>query len=886
VTAVHDRLAGALAGRYRLERELGQGGMATVWLAHDLRHERDVAIKVLHPDLGAALGPERFLAEIRTTARLQHPHILPLLDSGQADGLLYYVMPVVTGESLRTRLDRERQLPVPDAVRLAREIASALDYAHRQGVIHRDIKPENILLHDGQALVADFGIALAVQQAGGARMTQTGLSLGTPHYMAPEQAMGERTIDARADLYALGAVTYEMLTGEPPFTGATVQAIIAKAMTEHPVPPRTVRDTIPPAVEEAVLVALARLPADRFATAAEYAAALGGERSATVAATARSGARAPVSARARWRDPLVLALGGTTIALAAALAIRARPGGEASDPFPMRAVITSADDAMLGEGVLSPDGRVVVYSARSRVGDGRVLWMHRLDQRAPTELPNARQPFGSPAFSPDGRWVAFVSARRRLTKAPLDGGPAVTLGDVPDFGGIDWTPDGTIVLGSGVDEGRMGLFRVNAAGGPISAFTFVDSARRELSHQQPRVLADGRTVLFQIWRGSPRDAEIALTSLDDSTVVPLGVKAATPLGVQDGHLVHLTANGEVMAVPFDLERRRVTGTPVLVEDSIRVRGGLGGANHDEASLTHTGGLAYLQGNERRRLMLVDRDGIARPAVDDELEYLSARISPDERRVALQILTGARSDLWTLDIAAGTLTPVTTNGAVRNPSWSPDGTRLLAASTEGGPAAFWWYPTDGSGSPQQAGTPRHNPWNISLTPDGRTVVFNAISNGTFNLEALALDSTRASRELAASPTGAESWGKVSPDGRWLAYQSNESGRAEVYVRPFGEEGGRIQLSTRGGTHPRWGRGGRELYHWEGERMVALSLAWDPGPRVVSRTPLFARGAYVEDYDVTADGTRFVMIEGRRGGLSLVVIPNWRTELRRLTRGGSQ
>jgi serine/threonine-protein kinase len=253
VTAPLERLTTALADRYRIERELGAGGMATVYLAHDLKHERDVAIKVLHPDLGAALGSERFLSEIRTTARLQHPHILPLLDSGEADGLLYYVMPLVTGETLRTRLERERQLPIAEAVRIGREVASALDYAHPQGVIHRDIKPENILLHDGQALVANFGIALAVQSAGGARMTQTGLSLGTPQYMSPEQAMGEKQIDARSEVYALAAVTYEMLAGDAPFTGGSVQAIVAKIMAEKPTPLHTLRDTVPEHVEEAQL---------------------------------------------------------------------------------------------------------------------------------------------------------------------------------------------------------------------------------------------------------------------------------------------------------------------------------------------------------------------------------------------------------------------------------------------------------------------------------------------------------------------------------------------------------------------------------------------------------------------------------------------------------
>src|SRR5512138_42441 len=269
------QLQSALAGRYRVERELGAGGMATVYLARDLRHDRDVAIKVLHPELAAALGAERFLAEIKTTARLQHPHILPLLDSGDAGGL-YYVMPYVSGDTLRSRLDREGQLPVDEAVRIAREVADALAHAHAAGVVHRDIKPENILLQDGHARVADFGIALAIEQAGGTRLTQTGLSLGTPQYMAPEQAMGERTIDARADIYSLGCVLYEMLTGEPPFTGPTAQAIVARVMTDTPRPVSVQRRSVPAHIDAAVERALEKLPADRFSTATEFAAALVG----------------------------------------------------------------------------------------------------------------------------------------------------------------------------------------------------------------------------------------------------------------------------------------------------------------------------------------------------------------------------------------------------------------------------------------------------------------------------------------------------------------------------------------------------------------------------------------------------------------------------------
>ena len=296
------RLSEALADRYRLERELGQGGMATVYLAQDIKHDRRVAVKVLRPELAAVIGAERFLSEIKTTANLQHPHILPLFDSGEADGFLFYVMPYVEGETVRDRMNREKQLPVADAVRITTEVASALDYAHRHNVIHRDIKPENILLHDGSALVADFGIALAASKAGGTRMTETGMSLGTPHYMSPEQAMGEREITARSDVYALGCVLYEMLTGDPPFTGSTAQAIVARVVTETPRPMLPQRGTIPAHVEAAVLTSLQKLPADRFKTAAEFAEALADRQYTSSATIAMSAASAPRSRVATHRS--------------------------------------------------------------------------------------------------------------------------------------------------------------------------------------------------------------------------------------------------------------------------------------------------------------------------------------------------------------------------------------------------------------------------------------------------------------------------------------------------------------------------------------------------------------------------------------------------------
>ncbi|MDH4046021.1 MAG: serine/threonine protein kinase, partial [Gemmatimonadota bacterium] len=302
------RLSAALAGRYRIERELGQGGMATVYLAEDLKHDRKVALKVLKPELAAVIGAERFVVEIKTTASLSHPHILPLFDSGEADSFLYYVMPFIDGETLRSKLDRETQLGIDEAVSITVAVADALDYAHRHGVIHRDIKPENILLHDGRPMVADFGIALALSAAAGGRMTETGMSLGTPHYMSPEQATAEKEITARSDVYSLGSVLYEMLTGNPPHVGASAQQIIMKIVTEEAAPVTRLRKAVPPNVAAAVAKSLEKLPADRFESAKAFADALQDTHFTTAS-------MAEVA-----RPAVTIARRGVTIGLGAALA--------------------------------------------------------------------------------------------------------------------------------------------------------------------------------------------------------------------------------------------------------------------------------------------------------------------------------------------------------------------------------------------------------------------------------------------------------------------------------------------------------------------------------------------------------------------------------------
>ena len=396
-----DRLTASISDRYRVERELGQGGMATVYLAEDLKHSRKVAIKVLHPELSAVIGGDRFLTEIKVTANLQHPHILGLIDSGAADGLLYYVMPYVSGESLRNRLNRDKQLPIDDALRLSKEVASALDYAHRQGVVHRDIKPENILLQDGNALVADFGIALAVQQAGGSRMTQTGMSLGTPAYMSPEQAMGERDIGARSDVYALGAMTYEMLTGEPPFTGLNCQAIVAKVLTEQPPPLRPRRPLVPSAVENAVLTALQKLPADRYGSAKDFADALDGKG----ALRGHGGPPRhapyppyPPSAPSRWRQrhssPPPRAPPAGSSAMRAA---RPRPSLRYTMSLPQEEALGGTRGHRIA---LSPDGSRLVYVGRGP--DGSQLWLRNRNQLQAAPMPGTNRADDSLLLS---RWL-------------------------------------------------------------------------------------------------------------------------------------------------------------------------------------------------------------------------------------------------------------------------------------------------------------------------------------------------------------------------------------------------------------------------------------------------------------------------------------------------
>jgi len=873
------RLAAALADRYRIEREIGAGGMATVYLAQDLKHDRDVAIKVLHPDLGAALGGERFLTEIKTTAKLQHPHILPLLDSGDADGLLFYVMPLVDGETLRTRLERERQLPVDDAVRITSEVAGALDYAHRHGVIHRDIKPENILLHDGRAVVADFGIALAVSAASGPRMTQTGLSLGTPQYMSPEQAMGERTIDARADVYALGAVLYELLTGEPPFSGATVQAIVAKVLTERPMNPTAVRDTIPRHVEASVLKALAKLPADRFATPAQFADALkhpeimSGAMSATMAAQATGVRPAPRGVR-RFvaATPVIWAAFAATAAIGVYGWMRqATPESPPMISVPLAELPNVSSQTATG-GValsLSPDGTKLAFFGADSNKTSR-LFVRSLSDGSVTAVPNSEfARFHS--FSPDGQSLAFIRDGRLMVWV-IGGGNVRASGDIGLTRGLAWMPDSTIVYS---DHGKL-LQRRLSDGATETLVAPADSS----TYVQPSA-ASADVVLFTII-AADGGREVAAFSRREKRIRRLGVHGNRPLYIEGGFVAFVDDNNNVALLEVDPATLTPRGSTRTVTEASTYSSLFAGSTY---AVSRSGVLVYqrAEGGVEHELDIVDRSGRARPALSARHPYRIPRFSPDGRRIAVGI-TGAlgitTGDIWIVNAENGTIDRVTSDGLSSQPEWDPDGKSVVFLERDKAQASghLARIAVDGSGKPVELLRRKVGIWESKITPDRRTMIWREDASSTNrDIFYAPLDSLAVAHPLRTGAFDDRGFA-LSPDGKWLAYTSNEKGAPEIFLCRVEPNGPRWLVSRDGGTEPRWARTGELFFrHADSVLTVRVDLA-GAEPKIGPPVPLFSgsyeSAPYEPLWDVSPDGKQFVMVQlppGRGSRLQLMV--NW-------------
>jgi serine/threonine-protein kinase len=855
--------------------------MATVYLAEDVRHHRPVAIKVLHAELSAVLGPERFLKEIELTASLQHPHILPLFDSGNADGLLYYVMPFVEGETLRDRLERETQLPVDEALGIAREVADALAYAHAKRVIHRDIKPENILLQNGHALVADFGIALAVEQAGGGRMTQTGLSLGTPQYMAPEQAMGERMVDARADIYALGCVLYEMLAGEPPFTGPTAQAIVAKVMTAVPEPVTTYRKTVPPQVEEAVECALQKLPADRFASAKEFAAALEGTPAAMPSGARRANRAAPPAAR--WRTVLthpltwllaLIAAGSTTVALGEHAALRrTSPAGVGVVRF---AVGLPEDyqpalwDAQGHDIAISPDGSVLAFCIIDPQG-ARRLYVHRVDALAGRVLPETEGAY-APAFSPDGTTLLYWTAGRLLTIA-LDGGASHLVSEPGGVQAHTWSSADVIIY---VAVGHPELMRIPPSGGNAEQATQLDSAAGETAQLFPHALPGGRYVLYTSWgSGGIEDQRIGVLDLASGVSTRLDVRGSSALGMLDGRLVYTDQAGTILAVPVDLSSGETHGKPVPLAEGVAI----GARGAGVAVLSESGTLAYAGANRVSQLVLANATSETR-VFDDDRVYSFPRFSPDGSQIAVSIAAGTSSDIWMGSVSTGNLVRLTSGGSVNERAeWSPDGRRILFRTVRGANSSIWWQPADASGpATALVASDSAEYFEGVMTPDGKNVIVQ-VDTTQSDVMVQGVDGGP-SRALANSPA-AEAQARPSPDGRWVAYVTEAGGVPQVVVASLDGRGPRVQVSVRGGTEPVWSRDGRRIFYRNEGRFKVADVSADDGFHVIRESDFMNDSYQIQpaphaNYDVSPDGTRLLVLKGQPQ--RLLVAHNWASEAR--------
>ncbi len=838
--AVNDllsRLSAALSDRYAVEKQLGAGGMATVYLAHDIKHDRKVAIKVLRPELAAVLGADRFIQEIKTTATLQHPHILPLFDSGEADGFLYYVMPYIEGETLRDRLNRETQLGVNDAVRIACEVADALDYAHRHGVIHRDIKPENILLHDGRPMVADFGIALAVSAAAGGRMTETGLSLGTPHYMSPEQATADRDLTNRADIYSLGAVLYETLSGEPPHTGSTAQQIVMKIVTDDARPVTDLRKSVPQHVAAALRKSLEKLPADRFESAAKFAEALTDSRFTLQPATATTTAHVPAlpsaaALRAGWMWILPL------MAVSAVVGWLIRPAGQPAfrDVTRFTVPVPEGHDlrAYRANLAVSHDGRTLAYFA----GDGLV----KRDFAHPDSELLARVMGLHPVFSRDDRWILFYNDG--LRGVPTAGGPAVDFSNrVTD----------EMLVRDALES--SGIFRRAAGDTAWVEVTTLDTAGAEGAHVFPQLLADGKLVLYTIlrpgmmWNG----AQIVVEEVATGTRTVVVTDGTSGRYVPTGHVVYIRANGNLEAVPFDLKRRRVTGSAFVVVEGVRTGYWAGAGSF---TVSDAGTLAFVRGSswENHRLTWVDRSGRVLGHVGPPLTVEGIRLSPDER-YAVTYVASPNADIARFDVLSGEQRRLTFDQTTEdNPVWSPDGRRVAYRKVvTGRDHRILIRPVDGSEDVEEVYTSEHFAVPRSWSPDGGAFV--VYDGGAV----LIVNRADGRFDTLTTAPGQFGEGRFSPDGRWIAYTSTETGRQEVYVVSYPALAGKQQISVQGGRLPEWSARSGELFFVNQDTLLVSSVATQGGFDWTTPRPLFVSPdlpSIVVGFAVTGDGQRIL------------------------------
>jgi Tol biopolymer transport system component len=872
--------SGTRLGSHEVLALLGQGGMGEVYQAHDTKLGRDVAIKVL-PE-AFAHDPQRlsrFQREAKLLASLNHPNIATIHGLEESNGTHYLVMELVPGETLRERVMREGALPVEEALAIAKQIAEALEAAHEKSIIHRDLKPANVkVTSEGKVKVLDFGLAKAfageeavsdpsnsptLSQAA----TLQGVILGTAAYMSPEQARG-KSVDKRTDIWAFGCVLYELLTGKQAFTGEDITEILAAVVMKEPafdaLPAKT-----PPALQTLLSRCLRKDRRQRLPDAGAMRIEIEDALAAPSAGAATGG-----PAMKGWRERLTQAAAATMTLIAIAFAI----GFVLRAPKPQQPMRLRADigaDASLyttfgPAAILSPDGtRPTIVASGS--DQKQRIYLRTLDQLQATALPGTENA-GDPFFSPDGQWIGFF-ANGKLEKISVQGGAAVTLCDAPSDRGGSWGDDGTIVFTPGV---AAALFKVSSAGGTPQPLTTLDKQTGESTQRWPQVLPGGKAVLFTSSnrQGYYEDSDIVVYSIASGQRKTLQRGGFYARYLPTGHMVYIH-EGTLFALPFDLKRLEVTGQPVPVLEGVMANPNNAGA---QFSFSDTGSLAYLAGGgggQNVSIYWMDREGKFQPLRETPGNYINPAFSPDGKSLALEINDGRRRDIWVFEWERDTLTRLTFGGEQNGyPVWTPDGHRIVYSSQEkGGVFNLWWIRADGAGDAQRLAESKNVQYAGSWRRDGKVLAFNQFDPGTGNdIMTLPIEGNEKSGWKPGEPkpfvnsTFDERGPAFSPDGRWLAYMSDESGSFEVYVRPFPGPGGKWQVSTSGGRYPKWSRNGKELFYRTGDSKIMVVTYAASGdsfradkPQLWSPGQFTERGLSFYNFDLHPDGKRFAVLK---------------------------
>jgi Tol biopolymer transport system component len=898
--------SGSRLGPYEIIAPLGAGGMGEVYKARDTRLDRIVAIKILPDDLaGDPQFRDRFDREARSISQLDHPHICPLYDIGEAATspeqrapTRFLVMQYLDGETLADRLSKSA-LPIDQALRIAIQIADALAAAHKAGIVHRDLKPGNIMLTKGGAKLLDFGLAkrTPVVAGGGLSMLPTtpaataqGTILGTFQYMAPEQLEGHEA-DARTDIFAFGAVVYEMLAGKKAFEGKSHATLIAAIIGRDPPPISAVHSLTPPAVDRLVQKCLRKDADQRWQTARDLLDELkwiaeGGTAAAPVGAHPRN----PWPERAAW----ITGAAGVLIALFSVLRPASAPAtGDVvrlSILPPDKTLFTGMSAATVGapQLALSPDGRAIVFVAAAP-GARPTLWLRSLDAVTARLLPGT-EGAESPFWSPDDLWIGYF-ADGNLKKTPASGGPSqVIAANVPDNRLASWGPDDTIIF----SRGTTGILRVSSSGGMVTPVTEPDASRQEGSHRFPQFLPDGRHFLFSVRSSVADQAGAYAGSLDGKTKKLLIPGNTTALYAPSGHVLFL--NGDtLMGQAFDAERLELKGQAFLVEGGV----GRSSTGSGSYSVSGTGTLGYAGTlSTPGRLTWFDRRGAPSDSAAPAGDYTDFRLSPDQTRLAASLVNPKTGfpDIWITDLTRGGSAPFTFGPAVNaSPVWAPDGARIIFRTTRTGGLAEFNAKSAGGGGKEEpvlshtvsraSGALSSNMMLYDWSPDGRHLLFSTITSSDSDLWLLPLAGDPKPVRFLSAP-GDQWHGSFSPDGRLVAYTSNESGRLEVKVQTFPLTDRQWPVSTTGGYEPRWRADGREMYYLSlDQKLMAVGVG--PGPSFGAPTELFpvriAGGVSFQrtHYVPSRDGRRFLINTptGDAGIVPITVVLNWTAALKK-------